>query len=86
MEANPGVVLSSCQRDLIDAHGQKVTSARGLAGLEGVVVGIGHHAHGQRIHHRHRPRQGLRARRARRARQRCAQHADGGARAQQIAA
>lgn len=39
MEANPGVVLSSCQRDLIDAHGKKVTSARGLAGLEGVVSG-----------------------------------------------
>lgn len=39
MEANPGVVLSSCQRDLIDAHGKKVTSARGLAGLEGVVPG-----------------------------------------------
>ncbi|MEO7000112.1 MAG: glycosyltransferase family 2 protein [Terracoccus sp.] len=39
MEANPGVVLSSCQRDLIDAHGKKVTSARGLAGLDGVVPG-----------------------------------------------
>lgn len=39
MEANPGVVLSSCQRDLIDAHGQKVTSARGLAGLAGLVPG-----------------------------------------------
>ncbi|MEP7332339.1 MAG: glycosyltransferase family 2 protein [Terracoccus sp.] len=39
MDANPGVVLTSCQRDLIDAHGKKVTSARGLAGLEGVVPG-----------------------------------------------
>ncbi|OFE14595.1 glycosyl transferase [Humibacillus sp. DSM 29435] len=39
MEAHPGVVLSSCQRDLIDAHGKKVTSARGLAGLQGVVPG-----------------------------------------------
>jgi glycosyltransferase involved in cell wall biosynthesis len=39
MDANPGVVLFSCRRDLIDAHGNPVTSARGLAGLAGLVPG-----------------------------------------------
>lgn len=39
MDAHPEVVLSSCRRELIDAHGETVTSARGLAGLVGVVPG-----------------------------------------------
>lgn len=39
MDAHPEVVLASCRRELIDAHGETVTSARGLAGLVGVVPG-----------------------------------------------
>jgi glycosyltransferase involved in cell wall biosynthesis len=39
LEANPGVVLTSCRRVLIDADGRTVVRARGLAGLSGVVAG-----------------------------------------------
>jgi glycosyltransferase involved in cell wall biosynthesis len=39
MDAHPGVVLTSCRRDLIDADGKTVTRSRGLAGLGGVVPG-----------------------------------------------
>jgi glycosyltransferase involved in cell wall biosynthesis len=39
MQAHPGVVLSSCRRTLIDAHGATVTEARGLAGLTGLQPG-----------------------------------------------
>lgn len=39
LDANPGVVLTSCRRTLVDARGKQFTSARGLAGLEGVVPG-----------------------------------------------
>lgn len=35
MEANPQVVLSASRRTLIDAHGNTVAQARGLAGLTG---------------------------------------------------
>lgn len=39
MRSNPGVVLVSCRRTLIDANGNPITSARGLAGLVGRVPG-----------------------------------------------
>ena len=39
IDSAPGVVLVSCQRDLIDARGNPVTRARGLGGLTGRVDG-----------------------------------------------
>jgi glycosyltransferase involved in cell wall biosynthesis len=39
MDANPSVVLVAAQRDLIDARGEVLLSARGLAGLTGVAPG-----------------------------------------------
>ncbi len=39
LDDHPGVVLSAARRQLIDARGGRVTSARGLAGLAGVVPG-----------------------------------------------
>jgi len=39
IDSEPGVVLVSCQRDLIDARGNAVTRARGLGGLTGRVDG-----------------------------------------------
>jgi len=39
LDAHSSVVLTSCRRTLVDARGEQFTSARGLAGLEGVVPG-----------------------------------------------
>lgn len=39
MDANPGVVLVSARRDLIDARGALVLGGRGLAGVAGKVPG-----------------------------------------------
>lgn len=39
MDADRDVVMTACQRDLIDARGERVTRARGLGGLSGKVDG-----------------------------------------------
>jgi glycosyltransferase involved in cell wall biosynthesis len=39
MDAHPGVVLVSAKRDLVDARGDVVVRARGLAGMRGRVPG-----------------------------------------------
>ena len=39
MDANPSVVLVAARRDLIDARGGRIITARGLAGLTGRVPG-----------------------------------------------
>lgn len=39
LEANPGAVMAASKRDLVDARGDRVLPARGLAGLKGLVPG-----------------------------------------------
>ena len=39
LESNPDVVLTACQRDIVDASGRVLFAGRGLAGLSGRVSG-----------------------------------------------
>lgn len=39
MQANPGVAMVACRRDLVDAHGRVLLRRRGLPGLVGRVSG-----------------------------------------------
>lgn len=38
-DAHPEAVLVSCLRDIVDAHGDPVVTARGLPGMDGLIAG-----------------------------------------------